>query len=197
MPQNYYEYTIEKLVSFRHQIIELLGSDFPIPSTKQVLEAIQAVFLEEEKRLLGLSNLSNDVKKAACAHVNVKIKDYLPLLGFILRSTNVRNAFELADPVTRLSKQILNRDLTFVLSSEWNFSPLTYTISFSELPDVIFLGLPAFESGNALIIPLAGHELGHWIWRHRNLETQISISLQDHVLNFLSRRMEDFPKAIL
>ena len=49
---------------------------------------------------------------------------------------------------------------------------------------MIFLGLPAFESGNALIIPLAGHELGHWIWRHRGLESQISSSLQDHVVNF-------------
>src|SRR5215471_5286271 len=101
MPQDYYEYTIEKLISFRRQITELLGSDFPIPTTKQVLEAIQAVFLEEEKRLSALSSLSMEVKKAACAHVNVKIKDYLPLLGFILRSTNVRNAFELADPVAR------------------------------------------------------------------------------------------------
>lgn len=184
MPRDYYEYTKEKLLSFQHQITELLRSDFPIPSTIQVLKAIEVVFSDEEKRLTGLSNLSGEVKKAACAQINQKLKEFLPLLGFILRSTNVRNAFELADPITRLFKRILRRELTFILSSEWDFSPLTYTISFRELPNVIFLGLPAFESGNALIIPLAGHELGHWIWRHRGLESQISISLQEHVVNF-------------
>jgi len=174
MPRDYYEYTREKLLSFQHQITELLRSDFPIPSTKQALDAIGLVFSDEEKRLSGLSNLSAEVKKAACAQINLKLKEFLPLLGFILRSTNVRNAFELADPITRLSQRILKRELIFILSSEWDFSPLTYTISFRELPNVIFLGLPAFESGNALIIPLAGHELGHWIWRHRGLESQIS-----------------------
>src|SRR5271168_2999825 len=173
MPRDYYEYTREKLLSFQHQITELLRSDFPIPSTKQALDAIGLVFSDEEKRLSGLSNLSAEVKKAACAQINLKLKEFLPLLGFILRSTNVRNAFELADPITRLSQRILKRELIFILSSEWDFSPLTYTISFRELPNVIFLGLPAFESGNALIIPLAGHELGHWIWRHRGLESQI------------------------
>jgi hypothetical protein len=194
MPQDYYEYTREKLVSFQRQITELMGSDFPIPSTKQALVAIQFIFTEEEQRLSTLLNSSQEVKKAACANANLKIKKFLPLLGFILRSTNVRNSFELADPITRLSKRILKRDLTFVLSSEWDFSPLTYTFSFKELPDVIFLGLPSFESANALIIPLAGHELGHWIWRHQNLESQIVSLVQGNVINFYIDEWNRFRK---
>lgn len=34
------------------------------------------------------------------------------------------------------------------------------------------------------MIPLAGHELGHWIWRHQSLENHIFTPLQEHVLNF-------------
>jgi hypothetical protein len=195
MPRDYFEYTKEKLLSFQHQITELLGSDFPIPATKNALFTIQAIFTEEAERLSTLSNFAPEVKKAACANANLKIKKFLPLLGFILRSTNVRNSFELTDPITRLAKRILKRELTFVLSSEWDFSPLTYTFSFKELPDVILLGLPSFESANALIVPLAGHELGHWIWRHQDLESQLVGELQENVLNFYRDEWPRFCKV--
>lgn len=166
MPRDYLDYTHEKLVSFSRQIEELLASDFPIPKTRNsTLKPIQALFVKELARIDDVRPATDAVKKAACAHANFMIKQFLPILGFILRSTNVRNAFELADPITRLSKQLLNTDLTFVLSSEWEFSPLTYTLSFEELPDVVFLGLPSFESANALVVPLAGHELG----KHRTM----------------------------
>jgi hypothetical protein len=108
---------------------------------------------------------------------------YLPLLGFILRSTNVRNSFEISEPLTRLAKRLLKRALTFVVSSEWEFSPLTYTLSFQELPNVILLGFPSFESGNALVIPIAGHELGHWIWRHDNVEAQFFAILEKNIID--------------
>jgi hypothetical protein len=190
MPRDYFEYTKEKLLSFQHQLTELLGADFPIPATKSALTTIQAIFSEETERLSTLSNFSPEIKKAACANANLKIKKFLPLLGFILRSTNVRNSFELTDPITRLAKRILKRD--FVLSSEWDFSPLTYSFSFKELPDVILLGLPSFESANALIVPLAGHELGHWIWRHQDLENQLIGKLEENVLNFYRDKWSRF-----
>jgi hypothetical protein len=38
----------------------------------------------------------------------------------------------------------------------------------SDLPDFVLLGLPACESGNPLLVPLAGHELGHTAWRTRS-----------------------------
>jgi hypothetical protein len=192
MPHDYFDYTREKLTSFQQQIAELRAGDFPIPKTERALTAIQDVFIAEAHRLSTLPGSSAEVKKAACAQVNLKIKKFLPLLGFILRSTNVRNSFELADPLSRLSERLLKRDLTFILSSEWNFSPLTYRLSFEELPDIIFLGLPAFESGNALIIPLAGHELGHWIWRNGHLDTQLIGPLQEAVLNFYRDEWNEF-----
>jgi hypothetical protein len=36
---------------------------------------------------------------------------------------------------------------------------------FKDLPDLMFIGLPACEADNALIVPLTGHELGHSLWR--------------------------------
>ena len=38
------------------------------------------------------------------------------------------------------------------------------------MDNVVFIGLPASETGNALAIPLAGHELGHNVWRTYDLQ---------------------------
>lgn len=40
-------------------------------------------------------------------------------------------------------------------------------MNISELPNFVVIGLPASESFNSLIIPAAGHELGHTVWRVR------------------------------
>jgi len=46
MPRDFYKYTREKLISFDAQISELLTSDFPIPTTKNALSTVQAIFKE-------------------------------------------------------------------------------------------------------------------------------------------------------
>jgi hypothetical protein len=47
----------------------------------------------------------------------------------------------------------------------------------------VLIGLPACEAGNALIISLAGHEIGHSIWQHYKLEktltSEITKTLED------------------
>jgi hypothetical protein len=195
MPHDYFDYTREKLVSFNRQISELLAADFPIPRNREALVKLSGVFDGQLRRIDSIGIVSEAVRKAACAHINVMIRKFLPLLGFILRSTNVRNSFELADPITRLACHLLSRDLLFVLSSEWEFSPLTYSLSFEELHDVIFLGLPSFESSNALIIPLAGHELGHWIWREADISSRIGVVLRENTVNVYIDEWHDFEKA--
>jgi hypothetical protein len=195
MPRGYFEYTREKLVSFNRQIKELLVADFPIPRTRNALAKLSAVFEAQLKRLDTLGTVSDDVRKQTCAHTNVMIKKFLPLLGFVLRSTNVRNSFELADPITRLASHLFSRDLIFVLSSEWEFSPLTYSLSFEELHDVIFLGLPSFESSNALIVPLGGHELGHWIWREEDIGAKLGVVLRKNMINSYTDEWPRFRKA--
>jgi hypothetical protein len=100
----------------------------------------------------------------------------MPLAGFLVRSTNVRNAFELYRPLLRLARDLLEPTVTpdqrrtrLVLSSEWEYSPLSYS-ELPDLPGVVLIGLPAPESSNPLLVPLAGHELGHsprWTLQNR------------------------------
>jgi hypothetical protein len=110
-----------------------------------------------------VSDLDDDalltVKQTACQIANMTISRFHSLLRFVLRSTNVRNAFELFDPLLRMSQKLIGKDTKLILSSEWSFSPFTYVGVFPELPGFVFIGIPASESGNALIIPAAGHEL--------------------------------------
>jgi len=54
-----------------------------------------------------------------------------------------------------------------IVSSEWMYSPFV----FREVPGLqgfVLIGLPAAESPNPLLIPLAGHELGHSVWASNN-----------------------------
>jgi hypothetical protein len=111
--------------------------------------------------------------RAACIAEVSGLFDYLPILGFILRSTNTRNAFETYGPVLRLCQKILGPSTRLLISSEREYSPFTYT-RVTHLPNFVLIGLPAHESSNPLLLPLAGHELGHTIWADRNILGQFA-----------------------
>jgi hypothetical protein len=103
-------------------------------------------------------------------------------LGFALRSTNTRNAFEFFVPLVRIAQKVLKRETKLILSSEWDYSPFTYPFVFAELPNFVLIGLPASESENPLIIPLAGHELGHSVWKIYDLSSVFASALEGSVL---------------
>jgi dCTP deaminase len=96
---------------------------------------------------------------------------YLPFLGMIERSTSPRTPFEVHGPLLRLARQLVGVDesqsessVSLVLSSEWDDAPLLYADP-RGLRGFVFLGLPAYEADNPLLVPMAGHELGHLAWR--------------------------------
>ncbi len=101
--------------------------------------------------------------KQVCQQQLTDLWDYLPFLGFILRSTNVRNAFEIYTPLARLAWRVLGPEAKLLLSSEWDYSTFVYT-QVPLLPGFVLIGIPAHESGNPLVAPLAGHEMGHALW---------------------------------
>ena len=112
-------------------------------------------------------SVSTAVADQICANTNLFLSRHMKILGFILLSTNVRNAFEAHFPLKRLVRRVISRDAKLVLSSEWDFEPFTYPMNIELLPEYILVGGPAPESSNLLIIPLAGHEIGHSAWsRH-------------------------------
>jgi hypothetical protein len=110
------------------------------------------------------------------------------VLGFILRSTNVRNAFEVHFPLKRLVKKLIGPDAKLIISSEWDFVPFTYPMSLDQLPNFALVGGPASESGNVLTMPVAGHEIGHSAWRAHsgsfNLQTPL-LAAVDGAINTL------------
>jgi hypothetical protein len=190
---DFVDHTLRKVVSILEEIENLTTSDFPHHDSKDALELLKTLF-EGDKNRLGLASSSTDnaIRKSACTYANSHIATFLPILGFSLRSTNVRNSFEFFDPLLRLARRFLGIGAKLVLSSEWEFSPLTYPLVFSELPNFVFIGLPASEAGNALIIPLAGHELGHSVWTHENLEFIFQGVIEAQIVQLLKTRWPEF-----
>lgn len=188
-------FAIQKLESVCIQIELLRASDFPYKESRDALELLLEVY-KENIELLGKLSDSSDGKVviSACSRANHIITKFKSILGFILRSTNVRNAFEIYDPLLRLCRQLLGEDAKLILSSEWTFSPYTYPAVFEELPQFALIGLPASESGNALVIPLAGHELGHSVWRNTEIGKLEDLEIQSKVENEFLSHWDEFER---
>lgn len=178
------DYTLQKIHLVLAQISRLLESEFPHSDSKDALARLKLVFQDDEKRIEACLRVSDSaLKEQACAEANFHIARFLPILGFALRSTNTRNAFEFFVPLVQLSRKILKRnDAKLILSSEWDYSPFTYPFVFSELPNFVLIGLPASESDDPLIIPLSGHELGHSVWKVYDLTARFTPILENNIL---------------
>ena len=146
----------QRLAAFRGELARLEHSEFPYPAAEAALLRITHVFTQHSQ-MLELLNKDSDPNTVnqVCQQQLTDLWDYLPFLGFILRSTNVRNAFEIYVPLQRLAWRILGPNVQLLLSSEWNYSPFIFT-QIPLLPRFVFIGIPAHESGNPLVAPLAG-----------------------------------------
>jgi hypothetical protein len=183
--QRLLDYSRSRVEAVLAELAHLKHSDFPHSHASHALNGIAELFDDHRLilRRLGVDN-DPDVVKQHCAETLRHIHDYLPLLGFIVRSTNVRNSFEVFQPLLRLAWLLLGEETKLVLSSEWQFSPLLYD-EIPALPGFALIGLPASESSNPLLVPLAGHELGHSVWVQRDLGDRFSATLEKHVKEHL------------
>jgi hypothetical protein len=68
-----------------------------------------------------------------------------------------------------MTTNILGDGYRLIIGSEWNYSPYVYPLLSQLLEKFILVGLPASEAQIALLIPTAGHELGHAIWRDSSI----------------------------
>jgi hypothetical protein len=182
-------YTQQRVRSFLLEIEHLSESEFPYLDSKAALDQLRTLFARKLQRLDAFVPQSDpNIVSQECRVTLLSLYQYLPLLGFILRSTNVRNAFEAFGPFLRLAGDVLEpgvkrteRKTKLLLSSEWDYSPFTYP-TVPDLPNFLFIGLPAPESGNPLLIPLAGHELGHAAWSRYALRQEFKVSAQAEVI---------------
>jgi len=179
----YLEFAKSRFDAAIEEILRLKHYEFPYPHIKDALDSLERVFRERRQKLDAITTVSTPmVAKTACQHSLLFLFRFTPYLGFIVRSTNVRNAFELYPPLMRLARKALGPQTKLLLSSEWDYSPVVY-LPPKELADFVIIGVPAFESANALLIPLAGHELGHSIWRQQSLDSKLKHKLEKAVLD--------------
>jgi hypothetical protein len=191
------EYTQQRLRSFIAEIDRLSEIDFPYAHSKAALLDLKQYFGDRATALNRLDAGSDRaIVRQHCTLVLRDFFNYLPLLGFVLRSTNVRNAFETFRPLLRMARQVLepdtkeeSRSTKLLISSEWDYSPLTYP-TIPNLPGFVFIGFPAPESGNPLVIPLAGHELGHAVWIREHLANKYRPLISKAVVEAVQRRWD-------
>ena len=173
--------TLAKVQSFLDEIDRLANSEFPYDDSKVAIEQLRVIYDQKLKRLEQFDDMSNiALVSTTCRAAMVSLIEHLPLLGFILRSTNVRNSFDAFGPFLRLAVKLLEpgaeqsqRKTRLLLSSEWRYSPFTHYL-ISDLPNFVFIGLPAPESSNPLLLPLTGHELGHIVWIQKGAGTKFT-----------------------
>lgn len=164
------------------EIQRLKHYEFPYPHIKEALNALEELFQQRRSKLDTISPKSTpDVAKNACQHSLAYLFRFTPYLGFVVRATNIRNAFELYPPLMRLARRALGPKTKLLLSSEWDYSPFIY-LPQKELSNFVVIGVPSYESSNALLIPLAGHELGHSIWNQQSLASRFKPKLEQAVL---------------
>lgn len=166
--------TLWRVENFQAQVEALAEGEFPYAAPKDALRRLEKVFASHKERLCALKATEDpNLIQRICSQAVLAIVTCMPFLGLMLRATNVRNAFETFAPLQRLAKTLLGSSTLLVLSSEWEYSPLTYT-RIDDLPDFVLIGLPATESDNPLIIPVAGHELGHSLWDSRRVDNAVT-----------------------
>lgn len=170
-----------RIAAFLEQIDILAESSFPHEDGSKVLREIRDHFASQVSLLELPPTATDAMADRVCVHVAELISEYTAILGFVLRSTNVRNAFELHYVMKCLVERVLGQDTYLLISSEWDFVPFTYPIGIDLLPRAVLLGSPAPESENPLIIPLAGHEIGHSAWRTSNVEDSLNEAVMSAV----------------
>ena len=195
-------FALDRLHAFLAEVREIAEAEFPYPDSRVALKILGQLFETKLVRLQGFDKKSDpSIVRQECKLSVSALFHYVPLLGFILRSTNVRNAFELCAPLLRLAKQVLEYDVDtakrttrLILSSEWDYSPFVYR-DIPDLPGMVLIGLPAPESSNPLLIPLAGHELGHSVWSRRELGAFFKPVAREQVLTAIRGRWKEFEEV--
>jgi len=189
------KYAVARLSHVLRQIESIETSEFSHEGARSALRELRILFEKDGSRILDIGSSGDDgIKERAVVQANYHIYKFLPILGFIQRSSNVGNPFEFYDPLLRLARKLIGDRARLIFSSEWGYSPCTYPLVFSELPYFVFIGMPSSESGNSLIIPLAGHELGHSVWSHNSLGNKFAQKVTKLTSEHLKTRWQEFCK---
>lgn len=184
---------LARIAAVLEEIERLKQSEFPYTHPSDAFDLLEVRF---KRHQASLKNLSVKNKKDAflnACHISLRdLNIYIPILGFVLRATNVRNAFEAYAPLQRLAYRIMGDVTKLIISSEWEFTPFVYR-AIVGLTGFVLIGLPATESSNPLLIPLSGHELGHAVWEREGLSQKYEDDVESIILDELTgKRWNDY-----
>jgi hypothetical protein len=197
---SYIEIARDRLQSTREYVREIMSEPFPHEDSKSALIALDALLT---KQLGIVSRTSPDAAEALTRSIAASSSYYvdqvLDCLGMLKNSASIRNPFEVHGPLKEFCKKLVAKDAHLILTFAWNYVPFTYPHNNQVLPKFVVIGLPASECGNALILPAAGHELGHSIWRvvepsFSNLEAVVRKTIRT---KFRKQLKEHHPNARL
>lgn len=176
-------FAVDRLYAVERELNSLCQSEFPYKSSelfaKELLDSTRQLIA----RLESPKNPMKGTKATLAAQTTIKyLSLIIPHMGIILRSSNARNAFELYAPLQEMATALMraakdDAPPMVVLSSEWDYSPIYYPTTHYHTGYVL-LGIPAPESSNPLILPLAGHEMGHACWLRLGLRAEFEEALK-------------------
>jgi hypothetical protein len=170
----------------------LQGGNFPQTDAGATLQAIETIFATHLDRIRDLEQGgAPDAAPTYCSIVTQDLFTLLPVIGFLQRSSETRNAFEVYAPLRRLALEVIGADTKLVVSSEWDFSPYTL-LHMPGLPSFVLLGSPASEAHNVLLAPLAGHEFGHSIWPLEDGNRTYERPIQVAVVHAIQMRWREY-----
>src|SRR4051794_2057921 len=97
------------------EISRMEGAEFPYTHTQEALAETKTVFETHRDSLASISEKSDKATaELACSAAFVDLSESIDLLGFLLRSTNVRNAFEAYGPMLRIARQLLGPETRLI-----------------------------------------------------------------------------------
>ncbi|MGE0769924.1 MAG: hypothetical protein AB7L90_26090, partial [Hyphomicrobiaceae bacterium] len=164
---------------------------FPYADSKLAIQQLRNKLGDANQRLRQIDGMSADLQKSALRDVNITLVRVSKLAGIISRAANIRNPFEFYRPLILLCRTLVDKDVRLILSAEYDYIPFTYPLSSSELPNFIIIGLPVSEAENVLIFPLAGHELGHSVWRRFEIDRYFERDIEKHVYQALEDHRQE------
>lgn len=191
---DYRKFTIARITAFIEQIELLNEVDFPYNDSSEALNVILK-HIGKQKENIQNSVLESDALPSKCDRATSQLFTYQRFLGYISRSADPINSFEIYFSLRRLTETIFGKGTKLIISPEWeHYSPVNFTIT-QEMENFVFIGLPVSETENSLIIPLFGHELGHSIWNyyqinHQSFEEKYRSKLRSLLWESLKEKLE-------
>src|SRR5882672_3741615 len=175
-------------------VCSLRSAEYPQKHAQEAADEIATLLTQRRAELLAIpSDAGHLIVDAFCRAISSVLADLLQVVGFLQRSRLSANPFEVYDSLRRIAAALFSKtQVRVVLSTEWEFSPYTFpAASVPSLPDYVFIGLPASEAANMLLVPLIGHEMGHSLWVSERGDQQYDPAVGSKLYEAIKSRWED------